>query len=151
MDCSHAPRYCFGHGLSYTRFEYSGLCVAPGQSSAEIRLTVRNTGDVSGEEVVQLYFADEYASVTRPQRELAGFCRAALQPGEEKQIRFTLPYSQLAFWAGARGWKIEKGSYRVLAGASSEDIRLEGAFTVEKDQWIDGKTRALYTLGQVEK
>ena len=51
----------------------------------------------------------------------------------------------------ARGWKIEKGSYRVLAGASSEDIRLEGTFTVEKDQWIDGKNRALFTLGQVEK
>ena len=151
VDCPHTPRYCFGHGLSYTQFEYSGLCVTPGQSSAKIRLSMRNTGNVFGEEIVQLYFADEYASVTRSQRELAGFCRVALQPGEEKQVSFTLPYTQLAFWDNTRGWKIEKGSYRVLAGASSEDIRLEDSFAVEKDQWIDGKTRALYTLGQAEK
>lgn len=151
VDCSHTPRYCFGHGLSYTQFSYDGLCITPAQDCVSIRFIVRNTGKVYGEEIAQLYFADEFASVTRPQRELAGFCRVALQPGEEKQIGFTLSYSQLAFWDKARGWKIEKGSYRVLAGASSEDIRLEDTFTVEKDQWIDGKTRAFYTLGQVEK
>lgn len=150
VDCPHTPRYCFGHGLSYTQFEYRDLCITSGQDSANIRLTVRNTGKVYGEEIVQLYFADEYASVTRPQRELARFCRVALQPGEMKQIAFDLPYSQLAFWDKARGWKIEKGGYRVLVGASSEDIRLEGVFTVEQNRWIDGKTRALYTLGQIQ-
>src|SRR5699024_6138811 len=108
VDMPHAARYCFGHGLSYTGFAYENLVLSgkeiPAGGRLEISLEVRNTGDRKGDEVVQLYIRDRYASMTRPNMELAGFLRVTLLPGEKKRLRFTLPMSQLAFLDGEMRW-----------------------------------------------
>lgn len=148
MDMPHAPRYFFGHGLSYTRFEYAGLtldraALSP-DASITAAVTVRNAGDVPGDEVVQLYVRDLYASVTRPVMELAGFRRVTLQPGEERDIRFTMQASQFAFLDREMRWKVEAGEMELLVGGGSNDIRAASRFTITKDLWMDGRTRGFY-------
>lgn len=153
VDCPHKPRYPFGFGLSYTAFTYADLEIdresVPAGESVKIGCTVKNTGSREGTEIVQLYCKDEFASMTRPVNELAGFCRVNLQPEEEKHITFTLSTSQLAFLDEDMKWKIEHGKITVQIGASSEDIRLTGSFQIEGDQWIDGKERGFYALSSV--
>lgn len=144
VDCPHRARYPFGYGLSYTSFEYQDMKVEPKNTYAEITFTVENTGSVSGTEVVQLYFSDLRASYLRPGRELAGFRRVPLLPGEKKKVAFKLYYSQTAFLDERMQWKIEAGEFRVMAGASSEDIRLAGDFRIEESSFIDGKNRAFW-------
>ena len=97
-----------------------------------------------GVEVAQLYLRDEYASMTRPVKELAGFLRVPLAPGESKQVQFTVQASQTAFLDREMRWKIEKGEIQVQVGASSEDIRLTGRYTITEDAWIKGPDRAFY-------
>lgn len=148
VDMPHAPRYFFGYGLSYTTFLYQNLelekkTVNPAEE-LRISLTVRNTGMVSGTEVVQLYLRDEQASMIRPVRELQGFARVELAPGEERQVVFTVSPSQTAFLDEDMRWKIEKGKVKVQVGASSEDIRLEDAFYISEDLWIEGRERRFY-------
>ena len=153
VDCPHRPRYCFGHGLSYTVFEYGNLKLDRQEtapfSPVAVSLTVRNTGAHAGTEIVQLYVKDIHASMTRPVKELQGFARVRLQPDEEKQIRFVLQPGQMAFLDEDMHWKIEKGEYEVQIGASSEDIRLKARFTVTMDAWLEGRSRPFYTLGTV--
>lgn len=148
VDLPHTPRYCFGHGLSYTKFEYSSLeisekKVSPSES-IKIACDIKNSGDYAGDEVVQLYLTDEYASRTRPVKELAGFGRITLEPGETKQIVFEVNASQMAFLDADMKWKIEKGTIRIEIGSSSEDIRLTGKYEVTDDAWIEGKDRAFW-------
>lgn len=145
VDMSHMPRYCFGHGLSYTSFVYDDLSldkkdVGPHDRVA-VSVTIRNTGNVAGAEVVQLYLHDVAASMTRPVKELQGFARVSLGPGEEKRITFTVAPSQMAFLDEDMRWKIEKGEIEVQIGASSEDIRLADSFTVTENAWIQGRDR----------
>jgi len=132
VDLPAAPLYPFGHGLSYTRFEYGDLAVAPASAAAEVEreiaCVVRNVGEVAGDEVVQLYVQDRVASVTRPIRQLAGFARVTLAPGAACRVRFRLHPSQLAFYDRAMRFVVEPGEFRVFVGASSDDVRLEGAF-----------------------
>ena len=101
MDLPHTPRYCFGHGLSYTTFAYSDLKITEkeigAQGSVQIETTVCNTGECEGDEVVQLYLIDRYASMTRPVKELAGFKRISLKAGEKKTVIFEVSASQMAF------------------------------------------------------
>lgn len=148
VDMPHTPRYYFGHGLSYTTFLYEDLVLEKKQvnpaEDLKISLTVQNTGEVSGTEVVQLYLRDEKASMTRPVKELQGFARVELAPGEKKKVVFTVSPSQTAFLDEDMGWKIEKGEIRVLVGSSSEDIRLEDAFEISRDLWIEGRERRFY-------
>ena len=99
---------------------------------------------------MQLYVKDVHASMTRPQKELQGFARVALQPGEEKEISFTLQPSQMAFLDEDMRWKIEKGEFEVQIGASSEDIRLKDSFRVTENAWLAGRTRAFYALGEIK-
>ena len=113
-------------------------------------MRLANIGERAGDEVVQLYVSDRFASRTRPVQELAGFCRVHLNAGEAKTVRFTLRPSQLAFLDGEMKWKIEKGAFDFRIGASSEDSRLSGSFTVTRDAWIDGKTRAMTAQTEVE-
>ena len=115
----------------------------------EISFGVKNTGNCAGTEIVQLYIRDIYASQARPVKELAGFARVSLNPGEEKKIEFSLHPSQMAFLDHDMRWKVEKGEIQVEAGSSSEDIQLKDAFQITEDAWIDGKTRAFYTIGTV--
>ena len=154
VDCLHTPRYCFGHGLSYTTFEYADLAIEKKEvkpfEAVELSFNVKNTGDREGTEVAQLYVRDVHASMTRPVKELQGFARVRLLPGETKRVRFTLQPSQAAFLDEDMRWKIEKGEFELQLGASSEDIRLKDSYTVTENAWLAGKTRAFYALGSVE-
>lgn len=145
VDQPHLPRYCFGHGLSYTSFAYSDLQVSQKELSPsdelEITAKIRNSGSVAGAEIVQLYLKDIHASMTRPVKELQGFIRVPLQPGEEKTVCFKVSPSQMAFLDQDMRWKIEKGDFTIQLGTSSEQILLEDTFTVTENAWIDGRDR----------
>src|ERR1700690_3705233 len=119
------PLFPFGHGLSYTTFAYSDLKVSP----REVSLAVRNSGSREGAEVVQLYIGDSHSSVDRPVKELKGFRRVVLKPGETKTVTFGLDKSALSYYSTAKHeWVAEPGTFEVLVGASSRDIRLKGKF-----------------------
>ena len=148
VDMPHTPRYFFGYGLSYTTFAYSGFCcdrkeVRPDEPF-RISVTVENTGEVAGTEIVQLYLKDVYASMTRPVMELAGFIRVDLEPGESADVTFTAEPSQLAFLDREMKWKIEAGTIQAMIGASSADIRYVTELTVTEDRYIDGRMRKFY-------
>lgn len=153
VDLPHRPRYPFGFGLSYTRFVYSDLSLSQAELAPDEELTVSlrvaNTGTVAGDEVVQLYVSDRYASRVRPVQELAGFCRVHLNAAESKTLRFVLQPSQLAFLDKDMRWKIEKGVFDLCISASSEDARLAGSFTVTENAWIEGKSRAMVARVEV--
>lgn len=147
MDCPHEPRYCFGYGLSYTEFQYSGLEVKRSEKGEDILLVslqVENTGRYAGDEVVQLYIQDPHASIVRPVKELAGFYRVHLKQGQKKKILFEMKISQFAFLDIQMKWKVEKGELVVLAGSSSEDIRLRTAVSISEDRWIEGRDRGFF-------
>lgn len=137
------PLYPFGHGLSYTTFEYSHLTIEQDRvrsgESVDISLYVENVGKVAGEEVIQLYVHDEIASTPRPIKELKGFQSVMLEPGEMKKVTFHLPVDQLAFYNLDLNLIVESGSIAVMLGSSSEDIRLHGEFEVvgDKTQQVD--------------
>ena len=207
VDCPHYPRYFFGHGLSYTTFEYADLTVngicqqhretlggaeriaersefgqnlgssagasengkaqsetaageevltedripsaAPDQK-VTISLKLTNTGDAAGTEVVQLYLRDCFASMTRPAQELAGFARAALEPGETKTVTFTVDPSVAAFLTRDLKWKTEAGRFDVMIGSSSADIRLAGAYQLTGDRFLEGRDRSFFAEAKVE-
>ena len=133
-DMSAAPLYDFGYGLSYTKFEYANLRISPQAMgpAGEVKLSVdeRNAGGRAGEEVVQLYLNDAVSSVTRPVKELRGFEKVALQPGETRTVRFTLTPDDLSLLDQNLQRVVEPGAFRVMVGASSADIRLNGEFEV---------------------
>lgn len=140
-----APLFPFGHGLSYTSFAYSNLRIAPGVVSADspptVQVDITNRGDRAGQEVVQLYVRDVAASLTRPEKELKVFAKVALEAGETRTVTFTLGRDALAFYDDAkRAWVVEPGEFVVLIGASAQDIRLHGTFTVA-DQDADAPLR----------
>jgi beta-glucosidase len=128
-----APLFPFGFGLSYTTFEYSGLTLSgtelkPGDT-IEASLQVKNSGDRAGAEVVQLYLRDVESNLDRPQKELKGFSRVQLEPGQSETVTFTLDEDALSFFdPGRDDWVAEAGEFEVLVGASSRDIRLKEAF-----------------------
>lgn len=128
------PLYPFGHGLSYTSFEYSDLSIGRRQGSAgesvDISVSVKNTGSLTGDEVVQLYTQDEFASTPRPAKELKGFRRITLEPGETCRMTFHLPVDMLAFHDLDLDLVLEAGTIKVMLGSSSEDIRLCGEFEI---------------------
>lgn len=128
------PLYAFGHGLSYTSFEYSNLELNQRQvkagESVDISLKVRNVGEVAGDEVVQLYTYDEFASTPRPVKELKGYRRLFLSSGESRFITFHLPVNQLAFYDNDLNLVLESGTIEVMVGSSSEDIRLCDKFEI---------------------
>jgi beta-glucosidase len=129
------PLFPFGYGLSYTTFEYSGLTVSTPKLKAggqvDIGVQVRNAGTRAGAEVVQLYLHDVESSLPRPEKELKGFARVMLQPGETRTQTFTLDPSTMAFFDPGKGaWVAEAGAFEVLIGASSRDIRLKGGFSL---------------------
>jgi beta-glucosidase len=136
VDLEPAPLYPFGFGLSYTRFEYAGLKlgapeILPSQS-LELSVQVKNSGSRAGSEVVQLYIEDVISSVSTPIKQLRGFAKVALQPGETRTCTFTLRPDDLALYDQDLRRVVEPGEFRVMVGASSEDIRLRGEFQVRK-------------------
>jgi beta-xylosidase len=133
-DSKTTPLFSFGHGLSYTHFDYARLQIEPLRVQAGDRVTIcaeiTNGGTCLGEEVVQLYVHDPVASVTRPVKELRGFARIALRAGETKRVRFEFSVEQLAFRELGEEWILEPGTIEVMVGSASDDVRLSGAFEI---------------------
>jgi beta-glucosidase len=132
-----ALQYPFGYGLSYSKFDYSGFQVTPrrisGTQPIKVSLDLRNSGSRAGAEVVELYVHDGHSSVERPIKELRGFRRVELAPGETKGVSFMLDRSSLSYYSTAKkGWVAEPGEFEVLVGTSSEDIRLKGKFYLKQ-------------------
>jgi beta-glucosidase len=129
------PLWEFGHGLSYTRFEYSNLRIEPRETSSslevEVSAEVRNAGAREGAEVVQLYINDVLASVSRPVKELRGFRRITLKPGGMQTVRFKLAAHDLSLIDASLERVVEPGVFRVMVGRSSEDLPLQGGFEVK--------------------
>jgi Beta-glucosidase-related glycosidases len=125
----------FGYGLSYTTFGYSNLTISPDkqgpQGDVEVSCLVKNTGNRRGDEVVQLYLRDEISSVTTYTKVLRGFERITLEPGEEKKVTFILHSQDLAIWDKNMKFQTEPGIFKVMIGASSKDIKLEGQFVIQ--------------------
>jgi beta-glucosidase len=126
------PLFPFGHGLSYTRFEYSNLRLAGGKDAAlTVEFDVTNAGGREGAEVAQVYVGDVKASLPRPPKELKGFAKVSLKPGERRRVSIPLGRSAFAFYdPERRAWVAERGDFRVMVGSSSRDVRLEGKFTL---------------------
>ena len=126
--------YYFGHGLSYTKFSYSNLKINPAKQKADgsvtVTLDVKNTGSREGVEIVQLYTRDLVSSVTTYEKNLRGFARVSLRPDETKTVTFLLTPADLSFWDRNMKFVVEPGWFRVMVGASSEDIRLSGEFEI---------------------
>ena len=145
VDMPHTPRYPFGFGLSYTTFSCEGFAIDKTEVRPDedftVSLRVKNTGSRAGTEIVQLYLKDVYASMTRPERELAGFARVFLEPGEEKTVAFACNPSQAAFVTRDMRWKIERGELQILIGRSSEDIVCSGSVFVTESRYIGGNAR----------
>ena len=123
--------YPFGHGLSYTTFDYKDLDIKLEGRQVKVRCTVTNTGDRTGDEVVQLYLTDDVSSVTTYTKVLRGFERITLAPGESRSLEFTLSPQEMGLWDKEMRFTVEPGSFTVRVGASSQDIRLEGHFTID--------------------
>ncbi len=126
------PLFCFGHGLSYTQFEYSNLNIESKEISEgqdlRISLEIENTGDARGKEVVQLYLNDKVSSVSTPVKLLKGFEKIDLHPGESKRVEFTVDFMDLSLWNREMIRVVEPGAFEVMIGSSSEDIRLADEF-----------------------
>ena len=134
IDESNDPLYVFGHGLSYTKFDYSNLQLSANSfaagGSVEVSCTLTNSGQYTGKEVVQLYIRDLAGSVTRPVKELKGFKMVELKPGESKQVTFTIDEKTIQFYTANNRWEAETGDFKVFVGGSSR-TSLEGSFSFE--------------------
>jgi beta-glucosidase len=124
------PLYPFGFGLSYTTFTYSEPKLSAAEigrdGSLQVSVTVTNSGERAGVEVAQLYVRDMVGSVTRPIKELKGFQKVELRPGESREVAFTLKASDLAFYTAAGKWDVEPGAFKVYVGGNSRDVKETG-------------------------
>ncbi len=134
VDMPAAPLYPFGYGLSYTRYEYSNLLINPTEihpgGNAQVRVDVKNAGDRAGEETVQLYLHEAVAPVSIPVKQLRGFQRVALAPGETKTVTFTLTPADLQLLDRDLHWVVVPGDFQIMVGKSSQDIPLQGTLKV---------------------
>ncbi|MFF4256185.1 glycoside hydrolase family 3 C-terminal domain-containing protein [Streptomyces sp. NPDC001663] len=139
------PLFPFGHGLSYASFTYGDLSVRVDDTAAHVSFTVTNTGDVTADEVAQLYTRAVEPTVTRPRRELLAHRRITLAPGAKADLSFEVPLSAFEFWdVAGGGWRLEPGPYDIMAGASSEDIRLRTTVILDGEH---GAPRPVLRLG----
>jgi len=138
VDSPATPLYPFGHGLSYTSFDYADVTLSAEEVSADgsisVSCRVTNGGERSGDEVIQLYVHDLVASCSRPVKQLAGFKRIHLAAGESAEVTFDVDMSQLAFWNPEMEYVVEPGDVEVMIGASSEDIRSRKTFRIAGEQ-----------------
>jgi beta-glucosidase len=135
VDMPATPLYPFGYGLSYTRFEYSNLRIEPAEihpgGEARVTLDVKNTGDRAGVETAQLYVHEKYAPVSTPVRQLRGFERVALNPGETKNVTLKLTPEDLQLLDVDMSWRVVPGDFEIMVGKSSADIPLRGLLKVK--------------------
>jgi beta-glucosidase len=140
--------YEFGFGLSYTTFGYSDLKLGSASFSNQMKVTVtvKNTGQVAGKEVVQLYLSAPTAQMEKPVQELKGFAKTGiLKPGDSQQLSFDLnPLSLASFKSGISSWVADKGQYEVRIGASSKDIRLKSSFNLPKEVIVEKVHDVMY-------
>ena len=131
--------YPFGHGLSYTTFDYGDVAATAHGTDVTVTATITNTGPVAGAEVVQVYVRDPQAAVLRPTRELKAFAKVALEPGESREVTFSLTGRDLSYWhPGLHRWVVEGGEFVIEVGSSSRDIRGSVALDVEGEPlWGD--------------
>lgn len=149
-------QFPFGFGLSYTRFQYSDLQVDKTQLTDEetlpVSCKVKNVGTVAGKEVVQLYVGEKKSNVGRPVRELKGFTKVELQPGEEKTVSFVLDSRAFAYYEPKiHDWFVESGSYVIEVAASSRDIRLQEEVQVNGTRELPYHYTAISTIGSLQK
>lgn len=154
-DAKRLPvRWAFGHGLSYTKFEYKNLKIAEGKlddtGTAEISVDVKNIGERTGKEVVQLYVSDKNNTPGRPVKELKRFAKVELEPGETKRVRFSLEARDLSFYhEGLKDWFAPTGSYEILVGQSSDRILLKGELQFETKKKLPLCVDFSTTLGEL--
>jgi beta-glucosidase len=134
VETDNKPLYSFGHGLSYSKFAYSDLQASTAENQGDVRVTVRfkvkNTSTRTGDEVAQLYLSDDVSSVVTPVKQLKKFQRLTLKAGEEREVAFELTAQDLMLLNGSLKWTVEPGTFTLLLGASSDDIRLKTQFRV---------------------
>ncbi len=135
LDISNSPRYAFGHGLSYSTFSFTDIktdkAIMNQNDSIKVSFTLKNTGKYPGEEVVQLYLQDKVASITRPLKELKDFKKVSLNPGESKEVHFTINKEKLSFYDQDMNWSAEPGEFKLMIGNSSDNILLDKNFSLE--------------------
>jgi beta-glucosidase len=135
IDLKNSPKFPFGYGLSYTKFDYSGLKLSStkvkSNENIKVSFQLSNVGKVTGEEVVQLYIKDKFGSVVRPVLELRDFQKVKLNAGESKTIEFTIDKEKLSFYNAKLEWNAEPGDFEVMIGASSAAIKLKSNFELE--------------------
>lgn len=147
-------QFAFGHGLSYSTFEYSNLTLEKeqitDQDTVKVSFDVTNTGKYVGKEIVELYVKDTESSVPRPEKEIKGFTKVELQPGESKHVEMELGKRSFAFYDVELGdWYAESGDYEILIGAASDDIRLKAIIQVESTQETKKKYDEYITMGEL--
>ena len=135
------PQFAFGYGLSYTTFQYSDLTVSKAKTTADKEVTVSfdvlNTGDRKGEEVVQLYIQDIKSKNLMPEKQLKGFERISLEPGETRRVTLTIDAQALSYWdIGLKGFVVEKGEFKIMIGGSSDNLPLQKTFLITQDYLI---------------
>jgi beta-glucosidase len=148
------PLFPFGYGLSYTDFEYSNLSVSSeavkDTDELTVQATVKNIGDRTGKEIAQLYVSDLASSIRRPLKELKGFEKVELQPGEEKTVSFTLNKRAFAYYnTEIKDWHVETGDYEILIGKSSREIELKHKISVQSTVRINKKINRNTTIGEL--
>lgn len=148
------PLFPFGFGLSYTDFHYSDLKISKSSikdtENVQVSVTVKNTGNRPGQEIIQLYVSDLESSVIRPLQELKGFDKLELQPGEEKVVTFNLGHRSFAYYnVDISDWHVESGAFMINIGSSSRDIRLSGAIEVESTTRLEVQYHRNTTIGDL--
>lgn len=146
----------FGHGLSYTSFTYSDLQIShekiKGREKLEASFTITNTGSRDGKEIAQIYVEKKQTNISRAPRELKGFVKTELQPGEQKRCRVELGERSFAYYSEEmESWQIEPGEYKILIGASSRDIRLEASVIRTDEPWQGRRCNRNTTLGELRE
>jgi len=148
------PLFPFGYGLSYTSFEYTNLTIDKKEitdnETLNVKVTVKNTGNMRGKEIIQLYVKDTESKVTRPEKELRGFEKIQLKPGEEKTVTFNLDKRAFAYYnTEIKDWYVESGEFEILVGKSSKDIILKEKVTVNSTKTIRKKFHRNSTIGDI--